>query len=162
MSVDWQSLFAFETPLLEIFIRGTVVYLALVLLMRFGMSRGMGSLGVSDMLVIVIIADASQNAMAGEYRTITDGLLLVVTIVFWDYFIDALTYRFPALEKVFLRHKICLVRKGRILHKNMRREFITKDELMAQLRVNGVDDVKKVREACLEANGEVSVIKYKD
>lgn len=162
MTVDVAALFAVETPLLETFIRGTVVYLALVLLMRFGMSRGMGSIGISDMLVIIIIADASQNAMAGEYKTITDGLLLVLTIVFWDFMIDALMYRFPILQRVFLHDKVCLIKNGRILHRNMRSELVTKDEIMAQLRVNGVEDVKKVKEACLESNGEISVIKFKD
>lgn len=162
MAVDLPALFAFDTPLLEIFIRGTVMYLALVMIMRFGMSRGLGSLGISDMLLIIVIADAAQNAMAGDYNTISDGLLLVLTIVFWDYFVDWLAFRFPTLERVFLHDKICLIKNGRYLHKNMRREFITKKELNSQLRVNGAEDVKKVKHAYLEPNGEISIIKYSD
>ena len=161
MAVDWQALFAFDTPMLEIFVRGTIMYLALVMLMRFGRNRSMGTIGVSDMMVVVVIADASQNAMAGEYTSISDGLLLVMTIMFWDFMIDFLVAKIPALERLVSPARVCLIKKGRMIPKNMRAEYITKDELMAQLRVNGVDDVKKVKEACLESNGEVSVIRYK-
>lgn len=160
--INWSEVFLFDVPFLEIFVRGTVMYLFMVLIMRFGMNRAMGTIGVSDMLVIVVIADASQNAMAGSYNSIGDGVILVGTIVFWAWTFDFLSYRFPFLEKVLQPSKVCLIKNGRFMRQNMARELITKEELMGQLRVNGIDDVKKVKEACIEANGEVSVIPVKD
>ena len=60
--------------------------------------RGAGTIGISDLLVIVLIADAAQNAMASEYKSITEGLILVTTIVSWDYFLDWLGYKFPVIR----------------------------------------------------------------
>jgi uncharacterized membrane protein YcaP (DUF421 family) len=59
--------------------------------------REPGTVGIADLLMVVLIADASQNAMAGDYRSILDGLTLILTIVFWNYFMDWLTLRFPAI-----------------------------------------------------------------
>lgn len=160
--IDWHQIFAFDVPALEIIVRGTVIYLFLILVMRFGRNRSMGSIGVSDMLVIIIIADASQNAMSGTYNSIGDGIILILTIIFWDYLIDWVCYKVPLLENLLQRHQVCLIKNGRLQHRNMRSEMITKDELMGQLRVQGVDDIAKVKSACIELNGQVSVIKYKD
>lgn len=159
---DWAALFAFDVPFWEIFVRGSVVYLALVLMMRFGSNRGLGTLGVSDMLVVVLIADASQNAMAGEYHSISDGLVLVSVIIMWDYLIDWLCFKIPRLDYLLQKNVLCLVKNGHWQMKNMRRQFITKEELLAQFRLEGVEDVKQVKLANLEANGEISVVKYKD
>ncbi|HEY7909583.1 MAG TPA: hypothetical protein VIC60_11945, partial [Thermomicrobiales bacterium] len=76
---DWQKMFALDTPLLEIVIRGTIIYLALFTLLRFVVKREVGTVGIADLLVIVVIADAAQNAMAGTYTSITDGVLLIGT-----------------------------------------------------------------------------------
>jgi len=81
----------------EIILRGTIVYLFLFVLLRI-LRRGAEAIGISDLLVVVLIADAAQNAMASEYKSITEGLILVTTIVFWDYFLDWLGYRFPAVR----------------------------------------------------------------
>lgn len=134
------------------------MYLFLVGVMRFGMNRTMGNIGVSDMLLVVLIADATQNAMAGGHSSIGDGLVLVSTILFWAYCVDYMCFKFPKLESLLQPRRVCLIRDGIMLRRNMRRELVTTDELMAQLRTNGIDDVQKVKEACLEANGEISVI----
>lgn len=86
-AVDWRSVFVPKTPLLEIVVRGTVVYLILFAMLRFG-KRQTGSLSVTDLLVLVLIADASQNAMAGDYKSVPDGILLVATIIFWSFALD--------------------------------------------------------------------------
>jgi hypothetical protein len=83
--IDWQSVFRPSLHVGEIILRGTVVYLFLFLLLRL-LRRGAGTIGISDLLVVVLIADAAQNAMASEYKSITEGLILVTTIVFRDYF----------------------------------------------------------------------------
>ena len=72
-NVNWHDVFVPDTPLLEIFVRGTIVYLAIFALLRFVLTRQSGNLGVTDLLVIVLIADAAQNAMASEYKSVPDG-----------------------------------------------------------------------------------------
>jgi len=152
-------MFGLSVPPLELIIRGTAMYLFLFTIFRVVIRRRLGAVGMADVLVLVIIADASQNAMAGEYKSVTDGAILVGTIIAWDYLIDWLNYRVPALRGWLEPPPLLLIRDGRVLHRNLRREFVTEDELKAKLRENGVTDVAEVREARMETDGEVSVIK---
>jgi uncharacterized membrane protein YcaP (DUF421 family) len=80
--IDRQKLFIPEQPALDSVVRGTIVYLMLFIVMRFFLKRQSGGLGMADVLVVVLIADAVQNAMGSEYRSVTEGVLLVLTIVF--------------------------------------------------------------------------------
>lgn len=98
---DWQELFGLSVSPWELVIRGSAVYWFLVLVFRFVLRRDAGSLGLADILLLVIIADAAQNAMAGEYRSITDGLILISTIIGWNVSIDWMCYRSATLRRVF-------------------------------------------------------------
>jgi uncharacterized membrane protein YcaP (DUF421 family) len=112
---------------------------------------------ITDLLVVVLLADAAQNAMADEYRSISDGLILVGTIIFWNYFLDWLGYRFPAVDRILTPSPLLLIKDGELIRRNMRREFIAEKELMRLLRVQGVEDVAQVRKAYLEGDGRLSV-----
>ncbi|MEV1329851.1 YetF domain-containing protein [Micromonospora costi] len=154
---DWVQLFVPSTPLLETVVRGSVMYLTLFGLLRVILKRESGTTGVTDLLVIVLLADAAQNGMSGNYTSITDGVLLVAVIIGWSYLLDAVAYKWPAAARLIRPSSLVLVRDGRILHRNMRRELITDEELRQQLREQGVDDVAKVREARIESDGQLSV-----
>ena len=158
---NWQELFGLSVSPWELIIRGSAVYWFLVLVFRFALRRDAGSMGLADILLLVIIADAAQNAMAGEYRSITDGLILISTIIGWNVLIDWMCYRSATLRRVFEPPKLPLVRDGRIFHRNLRKEHIAEAELMSKLREEGVDDVKEVKAAYFEPDGTISVIKKK-
>jgi uncharacterized membrane protein YcaP (DUF421 family) len=160
MDVDWETLFTFSLPPLELFVRGTLTYLFLFCLFRFVVRRDAGALGLSDLLVLVIIADAAQNAMADDYHSIPDGVVLVATIIFWSWFLDWLGYRVPRLQRFVHPPPLPLVKNGRLLRRNMRDELLTEDELMSQLRLQGVADLGEVREALIEGDGRISVVKH--
>lgn len=157
--VSWQSMFVPSVPLAELVLRGSFVYLALFLFMRFLLKREAGELGIADLLVVVLIADASQNAMACEYKSVTDGIVLVGTIVAWNYFFDWLAYRFEWFERFAHPHAVILIANGRLLRRNMKKELVTEEELMSQLRQQGVLEVKDVKRACMEGDGHISVVK---
>jgi uncharacterized membrane protein YcaP (DUF421 family) len=156
--INWHDLFVPAHPI-ETIIRGSLMYLSLFLLMRFVLKRESGSIGTADLLMVVVIADAAQNAMAGDYKSITDGVILVVTIMFWNYAIDWLSYHSPTMRRVLQPKPLLLVKNGRLYKQNMRKELITKEELIAELRENGVEDLSEVKEARIEEDGHVSVIK---
>jgi len=153
------ELFALGTSLAEIFVRGTAMYWFLFLLFRFVVRRDMGGVGLADLLVVVLVADAAQNAMAGDYYTITDGMLLVATLIGWNLAIDWAAFHFSAVERFVQPPPLALIRNGRILHRNLRQEYVTVDDLKAKLRERGVDDVAQVRKAFLESDGQVTVIR---
>jgi len=160
-NIDWAGMFLPGTPLLEIFVRGTAVYFALFLLLRFVVRREAGALGLTDLLVIVLIADAAQNAMAGEYTSITDGLFLVAVILGWSWLLSWLAFRFPFWRRVVLPPRIQLVADGKLLWRNMRREMVTKEELMGEVRSHGVESLEQVRAVYMESDGMISVITHR-
>lgn len=154
-----ESLFRFSVNPLELVVRGTLIYLGLVLLFRFALRRDLGQLGVADVLFIVLIADASQNGMAGEYRSVADAAVLIGTLAAWNVALDWACYRWPAMQRLMEAPAVELVRSGKILRRNLRREWMTMDELMGKLREQGIADLADVKRAVLEADGELSVLR---
>lgn len=152
-------LFQFSLPPLEILLRGSAVYWFLFLLFRFVLRRDAGSLGIADILLLVLIADASQNAMAGDYKTLADGALLVATIGGWNWLMDWASFHVPALRRFVDATPVVLVRRGVLQRKAMRRELITSEELMARLREHGIDKLRDVKIARMESDGDISVIR---
>jgi uncharacterized membrane protein YcaP (DUF421 family) len=159
MSLDWGEIFGISVSPLELIIRGTAMYLFLFLLFRVVVRRRVGAIGMADILILVIIADAAQNAMSGEYKSVTEGAILVGTIMFWNVAIDWLNFRVPALRPWLEPPPMLLIQNGRILYRNLRHEYVTEDELKAKLREKGVKEYSEVAEAHMESDGNVSVIK---
>ncbi|ARP99654.1 uncharacterized protein DUF421 [Pseudorhodoplanes sinuspersici] len=159
ISVDWYELFVPTHSIAEMILRGTLMYLGLFLIFRFMVGRQSAAIGLTDVLVIVIIADAAQNAFAREYRSVSEGIVLVLTIVFWDFALDWLGYRSRFFGWLIKPAPLPLVRDGKMLFKNMRREMISADDLLSQARQQGIADIADVEAACLESNGEISFIK---
>jgi uncharacterized membrane protein YcaP (DUF421 family) len=157
LQIDWRSIFLPSVGVAEIFLRGTVVYLFLFFILRL-LRREAGAIGISDLLLVVLIADAAQNAMSSDYKSITDGMILVGAIAFWDYFLNWLGYRFPSVRRLLRPPPLLLVKDGRMLRRNMRQEMITEEELMGQLRERGAERIDEVKKAYMEGDGRISVI----
>lgn len=155
---DWSGMLVPQTSPIEIIVRGTVMYLALFTLLRVVLRRQAAAMGVTDLLVVVLIADAAQNAMADDYRSLPDGILLVGVIVFWSYVLDQLGFLFPAVERFVHPAPLALIRDGRLLRRNMAHELVTYEELMTQLREQGITRVEDVRIAQMEGDGRISVV----
>lgn len=159
--IDLKELFEFSLSPVEIFVRGSLIYWFLWCIFRFIIRRDTGAIGIADTLVIVLVADASQNAMAGEYRTVSDGFVLIGTIVFWNFLLDFLSYRFPALQRLIQPQTLCLVREGRIIRRNMAQELMTEEDLMSKLRDKGVERLSEVKRAYMESDGTITVIPFR-
>ncbi|MGY3564789.1 DUF421 domain-containing protein [Sinomonas sp. RB5] len=156
--VDWKDLLVPHTALLEIFLRGSLVYLCLYVLLRLVLRRQRGGVGVTDLLVIVLIADAAQNAMAGQYTSLPDGLLLVAVIIGWAAVLDWLGYRFPLVQKFLSPPPLVLYSKGKLNRRAMRSENITVDEIMQEVRLQGMTSLEEVELVALEGDGQMSII----
>lgn len=156
--VDWQAIFVPSISILELIIRGSLVYLALFSVLRLLPSRQMGTLGITDLLVVVLFAEAAQNAMASNYTSITEGAILVGTVIFWSYLLNWLGYKLPEFQRFLNPPPLLLVKNGRIIHRHLERELITEDELMSKLRQQSVEFLTDVKLAYMEADGSISVI----
>lgn len=161
LKVDWESVFLPKESLLEIFIRGTIMYLVMFTLLRI-FRRQAGSIGIADLLVIVVIADAAQNGMAGDSKSVTEAVLLIGTIIFWDFFLDWLGFKSKFFERILEPETLPIIENGKYLRRNMRRELISQNELESHMRQNGIEDVSEIKSACLESDGHFSFITKED
>jgi uncharacterized membrane protein YcaP (DUF421 family) len=157
IGIDWDKLLVPTHSIAEIALRGSVMYLCIFLIFRFWL-RQSGGIGIADVLVIVLIADAAQNAFAHEYKSLTEGIFLVLTIVFWDFMLDWLGYHTRFFAWLTRKPTVPLIEDGKILWRNLRREMITCDELESLARKNGLKSLNQVATACMEENGEISLI----
>ena len=159
---DLGSIFALTLHPAEIILRGTAVYWFLFLLLRFVLRRDIGSIGVADVLLLVLLADAAQNAMSGGYASLTDGFILVATIAGWNWLLDLAGYRFPALRRFLEAQPMPLVRNGKLMHRNLRHQMISRSELMAVLREHGLERLDQVKLATMESDGGISIVKNQE
>lgn len=143
--------------ILEVVLRGTIMYLGMFVLLRV-FRRQAGGIGIADLLVIVVIADAAQNGMAGDSRSVTEALILIATIVLWDWLFDYLGYKSKLWQSLLEPGKLLLIENGKMIGKNLESEMITEDELRSQLRLQGLSDLATVRKCYLESSGHFSVL----
>ena len=158
--IDWESIFVPALNLFEIILRGTIIYLGLFFILRV-FRREAGAIGIADLLLIVLMADAAQNAMGSTYESVTEGLVLVGTIVFWNFALDWIAFRSKRMRKLIRPEPVPLVKDGELLPHELQKEMISKEELMSLLREQGIEEENEVRLAQLEGDGRFSVIRVK-
>jgi uncharacterized membrane protein YcaP (DUF421 family) len=157
MDID-PDYFVLTVSPLELVIRGSLIYWFLFLIFRFVLRRNAGSLGVTDVLFIVLLGDAAQNAMIGDGTSVADGMTLIATLVGWNYLLDFLGARYPLVSRFTDPPRVALFANGQKNRRNMRHQSITDEELDEKVRQQGIADLSGVEAAYLEANGEISVI----
>ena len=153
------DLFSLTVPPTELIVRGTLIYLGLVFCFRYLLRRDIGSMSTPDLLFVVLLADAAQNAMAGEYKSVADGAVLLGTLIFWNVVLDWLAYRSVRFRRIIDPPPVPLIKNGRWIRANLKHEWITTEEVEAKLREHGIESVAEVRAAFLEPDGELGIIK---
>ncbi|MDY0959753.1 DUF421 domain-containing protein [Sphingomonas sp. CFBP8993] len=159
---DWSAMFVPELQVAEVVLRGTIMYLFLVLVMRFLLKREGGDINIADLVVVVAVVDGAQPAFSGDAQSITESMIFVLTIIFWAWMLNWVSYRFRPLRFLTMSPPLMLVEDGRLCRANMRRALMTRDELMQQLREEGVEDLALVRHAMMEGDGRISVVRRKE
>ena len=159
MSLDLGELLRLSTSPAELIVRGTLMYWFLFLILRFVLRRDTGSAGISDILFVVLLGDAAQNGMIGDGDTVADAALLIAVLVAWNYLLDILAFHFKAVAWLTDPPPLCLIRNGRMLRRNWRKEHLTEEVIEAKLRAEGIDDASQVRGMYLESDGSFSVLR---
>lgn len=162
LDTAWNDIIRPDLDIGESVLRGTILYLAVFIIMRITLRRTAGELSMLDFIFVLLVANAAASAMTGGSTSVANGIILVVTIVAWNYLINTATWYFPVLERWTAPPPIQLVRDGQMIRRNMRKEFITEDELMAQLREGGVEEISNVKSAMLEGDGNISIVSHDD
>ncbi len=155
------DIFTINMSPLELIIRGTSVYWFIFVAYRYFLRRGAGQIGFADIMLLVLIADASSLALSGAYETITEGFILISTLMFWSWLVDYASLKFNWVSRLIEPTPTLLIYNGQILHRNLRKEHLTLDDLTTQLRFNGIESATEVKRAYFEGDGEISVIPFK-
>ena len=150
-----------EMPIIETVLRAAVLYFFILLILRILPRRSTGELGAMDLVFILLITESASHAL-GDFSSLGDGLIMLSLFIGFNYLVNQLTYHSPFFQKIFEHPAIPVIKDGKLLRRNMRKELLTEEELMAGLRENGIDDISEVRKACVEGEGELSFIKYDD
>jgi len=139
-------------------LRSAAVYVCIVVFIRVFGKKELSQLSVIDLVFILLISNAVQNAMVGNDTSLLGGLTAAVTLFMLNAILRLLVFRFKSVEKFLEGDPVILVYKGEIIHKQLEKQKITLDELQATIREHGVEHVKDVDLAVLEIDGNISVL----
>jgi uncharacterized membrane protein YcaP (DUF421 family) len=147
-----------DVSVAEKLVRSVVVYLFLLVAFRLCGKRQLGQLSAFDLVVLLIISNVVQNAVIGNDNSLGGGLIGATAILLLNLVVAYVTFRFRRADRVVEHSPTLLVRHGRVLRDNLRRERLGPRDLRAALRHHGVVSIRDIRYAFLEEDGHVSVI----
>ncbi|WP_420750901.1 DUF421 domain-containing protein [Rhodococcus sp. O3] len=156
--MDWTTTLMPSMPTVELIARGAITFLALMVLLRIIGQRESGGIGLTDLLVVVLVANAAGAGMMAGAQSVGDGLVVAATMLFCSVGIDAAAYRWPRLARLVKSRPRPLITDGQFNRRALRREFMTEQEVLSQLRLHGISDADEVARAYLEPNGMISII----
>jgi uncharacterized membrane protein YcaP (DUF421 family) len=146
-------------PHWEFVLRAVIVYCYVLFLLRLAGKRQVGQMGVGELVALLLISNAVQNAMNGGDNSVTGGLILATALIGLSIGVEYATFKSKRLEGLLQGRPTVLVRHGRILHRNLEKERLSLRELKVLLRKQGVHDISEIEDAVLESDGFVSITK---
>jgi uncharacterized membrane protein YcaP (DUF421 family) len=144
-------------PWWEFVLRGIVVYVFLLLILRVTGKRNTGQLAPFDLVLLLVLSNAVQNSMNGGDNSMVGGLISATTLIALHYAVAILTFKSKTLEVWIEGTPRTLIHNGVLNEDVMRGELMTHHELAAALRAVGCTDIEHVRVATLENNGQITV-----
>ena len=145
-------------PWWELLLRGVIVYVFLLALIRLTGRRQTGLLTPFDFILLLILSNTVQNAMNGGDNSLGGGLFLAGTLIAINWAMLVLSRHSRLVHWALVGRPVFLVRDGLVQEKVMHRERITHHELMAALRTAGLANIEQAKDVILETNGSISVI----
>jgi uncharacterized membrane protein YcaP (DUF421 family) len=142
----------------EFVLRGIIIYVFLIVLLRLTGKRQVGQLAPFDLVLLLVLSNAVQNAMNGGDNSVIGGMISAVTLVGINWIVGVLTYRSKKLEALVEGRPDVLIRDGTLFQKTLEDAKLTRHELMTALREAGCASIDDVRAALLENDGSISVI----
>lgn len=144
---------------LEILVRTAIIYVAVLIGMRLSGKRQVGQMTPFDLVVLLLIANAVQNAMTGPDTSVVGGLVAAATLLVLNAIISRLALRNKLVRRAVEGDPTLLIHSGRIVRSHLAQERIGEEELLQALREHGVARIEDVQGAVLEIDGSISVIK---
>ncbi|MBD9536010.1 DUF421 domain-containing protein [Stenotrophomonas sp. STM01] len=153
------DLFALSMPWWEFILRAVVVYVVVLTMVRVAGKRALGQFTPFDMLLLILLGNAVQNALLGQDTSLGGGLILAATLIVLNYFVGWVTTRSPAVERVIDGEPVVLARHGQVLHRVLQRELVSKADFSRAMRDAGCENIDEVDLALLEINGHITFLR---
>lgn len=147
-----------SSELLLTALRASFVYFFLLLVVRVMGKREIGATSAFDFIVALILGEVVDEIIYGDV-TILQGVIAIVVVAVWHLVNSWASFKSEFIDKLTGASPTVVVRSGQIQRKNLAKERLSEDELFSELRLMGVDDPKEVKQATLEPNGKISVLK---
>lgn len=141
-------------------IRSFFLYLILIAVIRLMGKRQLGQMEASEFVVTMLVADLAAVPMQDLGIPLLSGLIPILTVLFLELFLSALSYYSMTIRKLFCGKPVILMENGKILQENLKKTRLTPDELTELLREKEITDLETVKYAILEANGQLSALVY--
>src|SRR5579875_728089 len=154
----WTDLLVPGIPVIEKIVRPIIIYLFLVAALRLSGKRELAQLNKFDLVVLLILSNTVQNAIIGNDNSVLGGLLGALVLLATNWLADRYLYSHPRLEHLFEGEPVVLVRDGQVCEAACAKEKITRSELLAAIRRQGLTDIAEVKLAVLETGGNISVV----
>jgi len=148
----------FKDPFINIFVSTTVIYLFITIALRFFGKKELSQLSVLDLVFVLLISNAVQNAMVGSDTSLWGGLTAALTLFLLNYLFKYLLFRSEKLTRILEGEPVILISEGKVLDKNLRKLEITYNELMEAIREHGIADIQDVNLAMFEVDGNISIL----
>jgi uncharacterized membrane protein YcaP (DUF421 family) len=145
-------------PFWELMARGVITYLFLLVLLRVTGKRQIGQLSPFDLVLLLVLSNAVQNAMNGGDNSVTAGLILAGTLVAANGLVGWLTFKNKKIERIVEGRPEVLIHNGKLYEDVLKRDNLTTHDLNAALREAGCAAAEDVHYAVLETNGKISVV----
>ena len=152
------DMFALAMPWWEFILRAVVVYAVVLGMVRLGGKRALGQITPFDVLLIVLLGNAVQNALLGQDTSLAGGLLLAATLITLNYAVGWVTTRSRRMERLIEGEPVLVAREGKLLDSVLRRELITQADFDAAMRQQGCGGIEEVALALLEINGHITIV----
>ena len=152
------DMFALAMPWWEFILRAVVVYAVVLGMVRLGGKRALGQITPFDVLLIVLLGNAVQNALLGQDTSLAGGLLLAATLITLNYTVGWVTTRSRRMERLIEGEPVLVARDGKLLASVLRRELITQADFDAAMRQQGCGGIEEVALALLEINGHITIV----
>lgn len=142
----------------KIALSSLAVYIFIITAIRLFGKKELAQLSIIDLVFILLISNAVQNAMVGSDSSLAGGLVAASTLFIANFLLKYLLFKFPALNTMVQGAEILLIYKGQLNEPNMNRARITREEILQAVREHGVSEIREVDLAVLETDGNISII----
>ena len=149
-------MFALTPDLWQVVLRTAIVYILVLAGLRLAGKREMGELASFDFVMILLLANAVQNAMTGPNTSLMGGVVAAATLLVINYSVSALVHRYPRLRRIILGQRTTLIEQGIPQLDTLEREHIDEDEIMTAAREHDILKISDIRTAWLEVDGNIT------